>query len=269
MTESTPPTGPADRDSSSPSDSHAPPPKKRRRRRWPWVIVVILLLLIALVALAPTIASTGAVRSIVVGKINDNLNGKVAVSDWSLGWTSGVRLEGVSVEDQQGRRGAEGGSIRVPAALIGLARGNYDFGEIVIDKPSVSVELYPDGSTNLDHLAKQSTPKEREHAPKEKQPGSDKLPDVKVKLIINELHGTVSGANLPAPIYLDPSNIVVNIPNINPPISDDGKPPSRGGTPPAGTVAFAGTVAAITNNRVDVENLKADQKLDIRKADLA
>src|SRR5438128_8633556 len=135
MTQAIPPADPNNPNPSSPNQPAPPtaPPKPKKRRRWPWVIG-ILLLLILLILLAPTIASTGAVRSVVIGKINESLNGKLAVNDWSLGWTSGVTLDSVKVEDAQGRRIAEVGSIRVPASLIGLARGNYDFGEIVIDK---------------------------------------------------------------------------------------------------------------------------------------
>src|SRR5437762_433886 len=115
MSQPTPPTGPTDPNStpdSPASDQPATPPpvKPKKRRRWPWVIGGILLFLILLVLLAPTIASTGAVRSIVIGKINQNLNGKLAVNDWSLGWTSGVTLDSVKIDDEQGRRIAEVGS---------------------------------------------------------------------------------------------------------------------------------------------------------------
>src|SRR5829696_7262458 len=80
-------------------DTTLAPPKKRRRR-WPWVILGIVLLLILLVVLAPTIASTGPVRSLVVGQINKNVNGTVQIADWSLGWTSGIDVGGVKVFDE-------------------------------------------------------------------------------------------------------------------------------------------------------------------------
>src|SRR5688500_28085 len=95
----------------TPEDSK---PKKRRRRRWPWVIVGIVVLLLLLVLLAPTIVSTAPVRSMIVGIVNDNLNGKLAINDWSIGWTSGVTLEGVKLEDEKGVRVLEVASIRVP-----------------------------------------------------------------------------------------------------------------------------------------------------------
>src|SRR5438874_9376381 len=152
-----------------------PPPPKKKRRRWPWVILTIVLLLMLLVLLAPTIISTGPVKSIVVSKINNNLNGTLAVSDWSIGWTSGVTLNGIKVDDERGRRIVEVSSIRVPVSLIAAARGNYDLGDTIIDKPNlVNFEVYEDGSNNLQKLGKPSSPEEKTpHGKKE-----SKLPDV-------------------------------------------------------------------------------------------
>src|SRR5687768_8112221 len=138
----------------TPEDSK---PKKRRRRRWPWVIAGVFAVLILLILLAPTIVSTAPVRSMVVGMVNDNLNGKLAINDWSIGWSSGVTLEGVKIEDEKGVRVLEVASIRVPVSLIGAARGNYDLGEVVIDRPTlVNVVVEEDGTTNLEKLAKPS-----------------------------------------------------------------------------------------------------------------
>src|SRR5436190_24243121 len=75
---------------------------KKRRRRWPIVLGVIVVLLILLIALAPTIASMGFVRSIVLGKVNENLNGTVAVDSRSIGWFGGINAHGIKVADQTG-----------------------------------------------------------------------------------------------------------------------------------------------------------------------
>src|SRR5262249_54206830 len=135
-----------------------PKPTPRKRRKWPWVLLALFALLILLVLLAPTIISTSPVRSIVVSRINNSLSGQLDIADWSIGWTSGVTIEGVKLDDAQGKRIAEVSSIRLPISLLGAARGNYDLGDVVIDKPNlVNVEVYANGSTNLDQLAKPST----------------------------------------------------------------------------------------------------------------
>jgi len=77
-------------------DANASPPppaanaeKKRRRRRWPFVIAGIVVFILLLGLFAPTLLSIGPARSMVLGIVNDNLDGKLEVADWSLGWNSG------------------------------------------------------------------------------------------------------------------------------------------------------------------------------------
>src|SRR5213595_738596 len=77
----------------------APTPSKRRS--W-WK--VLLAVVVLLVLLLPTLAGLGFVRSIVVGRINQNLDGKVEVDGWSLGWFSGTSLRGVRVFDPSGEK---------------------------------------------------------------------------------------------------------------------------------------------------------------------
>ncbi len=86
------------------------------------MILALFVLLILLVLLGPTIASTAVVRSIVVSKINNSLNGKLDITDWSIGWTSGVTVTGIKLDDDKGRRIVEVSSVKIPASLIGLAR---------------------------------------------------------------------------------------------------------------------------------------------------
>jgi hypothetical protein len=114
------------------------PAKPRKKRRlWLKVIGALVLLLILLVVLLPSIASTGPVKSFVVGKINDNLNGKVEINDWSIGWSSGVDIDGVKVLDQQGVTVLTVSRVRVPIKLIDAAKGNYDIGDVLIERPDL------------------------------------------------------------------------------------------------------------------------------------
>ncbi|MEA2708420.1 MAG: large repetitive protein, partial [Phycisphaerales bacterium] len=257
-----------------PSAAPAPAPK-RRRKRWPWVIVGILLLLILLVALAPTLISSGPGKSFIVGKINNSLNGKLDVADLSIGWLSGVTLNGVKIDDQQGRRVLEIASVRVPISLIGAARGKYDLGDTVIDKPNlVNLEIYEDGSTNLGKLMKDSggnaTPPAAppdQTSPQPTQP--TKIPDIKGKITINQARATVSGPAVRSPIHLESGDVVVNIPNINSEITNDAKFVYRVGQSPPGTITIVGAIDAIENNIVNVDKLAADEKIQITSADLA
>ena len=83
-------------DPSQPPQPEVPPAPPRRKRWWLRIVLAVLILIILLVVFLPQIASLGFVRSIVVGKVNENLNGKVAIADWSLGWTGGVDVKGMN-----------------------------------------------------------------------------------------------------------------------------------------------------------------------------
>src|SRR6476469_2299977 len=80
----------------------APPAKKKKRRLWLKIPLALLVLLILLVVFLPQIAGMGFVRNIVVSRVNDNLNGKVQIADWHIGWTGGVVVQGVKVFDDHG-----------------------------------------------------------------------------------------------------------------------------------------------------------------------
>src|SRR3712207_3483637 len=101
MDETTPGAPANPNDPTAPQQQPPPPAPRKRRRRWPWVILAIVVLLIVLVALLPTLLSTGAGKSIVLGQANNYVNGKVDIADWSIGWTSGLTINGLKIDDQQ------------------------------------------------------------------------------------------------------------------------------------------------------------------------
>ena len=91
-------------------------PKKKKR----WLLkslLALVLLIVLLVLLAPTIASMGFVREIVLGKVNDSLNGKLAIKDWSFGWFSGVHIQGVELSDENNIHLLSVASIDTPISL--------------------------------------------------------------------------------------------------------------------------------------------------------
>src|SRR5205085_7071884 len=107
----------------------APPPPARKKRRWTKVLGLLILLIIALVVCAPYIASTGPVRSIVVGQINNNLAGSVAIEDYSVGWTGGIHATGVQVFDAQKKLVVSVPRLSTQLSLMGAMRGNLDLGD--------------------------------------------------------------------------------------------------------------------------------------------
>ncbi len=157
--ESRTPTGPGN---TGPAADAKPP--RRRRRRWPIVLASILLLLIVLILLIPTIASSGAARGYVLGKVNENLHGHVQINDWSLGWGGGFRLDGLRVTDSAGSQLLSLEHVTAHPAIWSIIRGRYDLGKIVVDGLDLTVVREKDGSLNFSKLVK-SGPKPERSAP--------------------------------------------------------------------------------------------------------
>ena len=60
--------------------------------------------LLLVLVFAPSLLSIGPARSMVLGVVNKELNGKVEVASWSLGWNSGITVNGLKVyEDKEGK----------------------------------------------------------------------------------------------------------------------------------------------------------------------
>ena len=157
MAESNPPVDPNQPDPNRNDGASQPPPAKPRRRRgWWWKIpLALLVLLIVLVLLGPTIAGTSPVRRYVLGKVNQNLNGSVAIEDWSISWTRGIEARGIKVLDDRGAEVASIARVRTGLSLIDAIRGRYHLGETIVDEPNLEqLVIYSDGSNNLQKLVK-------------------------------------------------------------------------------------------------------------------
>ncbi|MGB7158125.1 MAG: hypothetical protein WBD40_08670 [Tepidisphaeraceae bacterium] len=254
-------------DPSSPAPEASPVPKKKKRT-WLKVIGALLLVLILLIVFLPTIASTGPVKSFVVNKVNENLNGKVQVNDWSIGWASGIDIDGVKVLDAQGITVLTVSRVRVPMSLINAARGNYALGDVLIDKPDlVKLEIDDEGRTNLEKLVKEDPSKPREPKPEEE---TGELPHFSGKVTIKELRGSIFKAGGgPALMVIKPSDIIVDVPDSNGPISNDIKLAFSSAEGKTGTISLAGSVDVIENNKLAVEQMTADQKLALADVDFA
>lgn len=150
-----PPGPPAQPDPSDPKAKPAPPARKRSwLRRVLYVIVALIVLLIIVVLLIPTIASTAWVRSIVVNKVNANLNGHVEIASWSLGWFSPLEVSGVKVFDDQNRQVLQIPHVVSHLSFISAIFGKYDLGETTIDGLDFNAIRYADGTLNLAKLVK-------------------------------------------------------------------------------------------------------------------
>lgn len=262
----------------SPGDQPTPSKKPRWGRRILIAAGVVLLLLLLLVALSPTIASMGFVRSIVVGKINDNLNGKVAIEDWSLGWTGGINANGITVVDSSGQKAVELRKLHTDLSLIDAIRGRYDLGKVTVDGLRANIVMYDDGTNNLQKLTK-SQPEQPSQAPSapsaptppsaSAQPAAgNPLPDISADLVLTDCQATVSGAGVPTPIQAAFAG-QLTIPGLNQTLTDSLNATLAIGGQPAGKIDLSGSADVFKNNQFDDKTASATQKLTLQGVELA
>ncbi|HWE92370.1 MAG TPA: hypothetical protein VG269_00215 [Tepidisphaeraceae bacterium] len=282
----------------------APRPKKHHWLRRVLIGVgVLVLILLILLALVPTIASTGAARSYVLGKVNQNLNGHVEIADWSIGWTSGIKADGIKVFDDQNRQILEIPHVSTQLSLLGAARGQYHLGKTVVDGLDFNAERYPDRTLNFARLAKEKPAAEtqKEKSAEEKQaqqsgsktdaeqraqqsgsktepPKPTKLPDVDGDIQLVNCRGTVQNDTIDPNTHQPASQMVkftsikgaVNIPNINEPITNSLQVVENTGGPDSGTVSVEGKLQiAKSNLLLDAGEMNVDEKVGIVTFQLA
>lgn len=288
MSETHPPSDPQPlgADPTPPSQPAAPEPvaKPRKRRRWPWVLAVIVLLLLLLVALVPTLVSSGIGRSIVVSQVNQRINGHIEIKDLSLGWTSGIKLDGLVVFDASGRQILQLPHFSTGLTLLHAIRGNYALGHTEIDGLDVLVSREADGTLNWTHLAKSGAAPSSNEPPAKPQPAEPttgnpapaqptKVPPVSGDVVVSNASITYEDRSPAAqpPVFLRSVQANVNIPDINQTISDSLSAEARIGSPSAapGTLSVTGSAAAAKNNLLELATASVDQTLSLKGLDLA
>jgi hypothetical protein len=236
-----------------------PPPTALRRWRWAIISGGILLFLLLLALLAPSIASMGWARSIVLGRINDNLNGRVTIDDWSLGWTTGTDITGLKVFDDQNREVLACGHLQTELTVMQLLKGDYyTLGKTTLQGLSFTMERGEDGIINLQRLSK---------GPSSGKPFE--MPKIHGTFDV-DFHGTITdkfgGAN--RTIIVDRSSISVSIPDINGQIEHDVELSIRTGDGPTGQISAKGTVKAFEDGQFDLAKFGAVEDVTLNSVAL-
>jgi hypothetical protein len=257
-------------------DPQAPvTPKKKKRRIWLKVLLGLVVLVVLLVVLAPTIIGTGMVRELVVSKINETaLNGKLAIKDWSFGWTSGVHLEGVQLDDPNNEHLLSVAQIDVPISLIKAATGNIDLGDVTIKGVDFNARIDSKGQLNfLSAIKQRNAPAPSAPASGGPAPGgAGKLPNVKGTVTVEDVTGTFEDDVNHLTVGLPqsaPLNVKVAIKDINQPIEESADLGLQIDEKDFIKVKSSGTVSAIQNNLVAMDKLTADQTIELSEGDLS
>lgn len=229
-------------------------------------------MLIVLIALAPWIASLAPVRSFVVARLNAQLNGRVEVGSYSLGWFSRTQARDIKIYDTQGMLAMEIDEVDSPISLSDLIRGNLALGETNVVLNLTRIILKPDGTPELlDILPKSDVPSPPSDPAPSPAPSPDKptkAPDIRGTLNVLVRGGTIEGPPVPLPIHLGQSTATVTL-DGSAPIAHALKLQYRLGDGATATIESAGTVQPYQNGYVDIPSLAADLAIKLRSVDAA
>jgi hypothetical protein len=252
---------PASADAHRPAGTAPPAPKKpRRRRRWPFVVGGLLLLLVLLVVLLPTLAGTSPVRSLVLGQVNQRINGRVEVADWSLGWTTPVSVSGLKVFDRNGSQILELPRLTTELKLLDAARGRLHFGKVTVDGLDALVRRDAKGEINFARLVPPG--------PETPAAGPTTLPDIRGELHLVNCRATFED-QLQGQTFFFPSIAgTVKCPDINATIENALEIACRVGDAPAGKLTVVGNLDVADGNVIVTDKMAADEKLTFQGVEL-
>jgi hypothetical protein len=126
-------------------------PRRRGWRRFLRNLALAMLVLVGLLALAPTLLSTGWVREQLCQQVAEATRGRVEIADFELGWTTGVRVLGLRMAPRGGAPELlEFDEFAGSLSLMGLVRGVVDVtGSVRGLRARVRVEEAPSNELGL------------------------------------------------------------------------------------------------------------------------
>src|SRR5258707_571802 len=150
---------------SLPSWGPTTPQPKTFVRRFRWLILAasLLVLLFLLVVLAPTIASMGWAKSMILGQVNDQLNGTIEAKEWDLNWFGGIELREVRLFDKKKVQLAEMKLLKTDLSVWDVVFGDYyTLGKTKVEGLAVNFKRYSGGGTNFLDLGENGAGGEKE-----------------------------------------------------------------------------------------------------------
>lgn len=109
------------------------PPRGRRRWLWRWLLVIVVVGAL-LIALLPTLLSTGPGTRLLLARVQPYVGGTLEIDDLSLGWFGGQSATGVRYRQRSGELSVDVGAVRAhDLSLLRLLIGGRQLGTIDLD----------------------------------------------------------------------------------------------------------------------------------------
>ena len=177
------------------------------KRKWWRValvgVIALVVMLCGLIALAPTLVSSGIARGMIESRVGEAVHGTARIGSLSLGWFGSQQVSGVELRDAKGETDVRV-DLKLDNGLLDLALGRVDCLRVNVSG-SIQARMLPEGGTSLSNLASGSTSPAAPVAPaatnsaSRSKPGHplDALP-FPVKLTIGTFDLTLSDAQATA-----------------------------------------------------------------------
>jgi hypothetical protein len=233
-------------------------PQKSRTRALKIGIAIIVILIVSVLLLVPAIISSGKGRQIILAKINSSVAGQTDFTDLSMGWLKGIKVEDFSFNDDAGQISVRVKEIATKPHYGSLLTGNLSFGQTLIDKPNVQINL----KELQEQKAKSSGPKRP--AGKTMQPIV--LPVKRMELALNDGNvkitdpksGTVELARINSKVNLQPPGQQSNL-NLSMAVAQAGK---------TSEIQLAGSITPKKQTGWSLKGTSGDLTVDVNDLDL-
>jgi len=149
-------------------------------------LLLLVVLIVLVLLLAPVLVSSGKGRQIILARINSAVAGRTDFADLSMGWFKGIKVADFSFNDNAGQISVQVGQISTKPHYGSLLTGNLSFGQTLIDRPRVEINL--------------KKPQVAKAAPSRQEPAGGRavqpvvLPVQQIELVVNDGNVKVTDA---------------------------------------------------------------------------
>ncbi len=121
--------------------SKVTPRRKTVTRILALALLLLAVLIVLVLLLAPVFISSAKGRQIILARINGAVAGRTDFADLSMGWFKGIKVADFSFNDNAGQISVQVGQIATKPHYGSILTGNLSFGQTLIDKPRVEINL--------------------------------------------------------------------------------------------------------------------------------
>jgi len=122
-------------------DSKAKPRKKTVTRIIKLTLVLIVVLFVLVLLLLPAFISSEQGRRIILSKVNNSIAGQTNFADLTMSWFKGISISDFGFSDNAGQISVHVNQIATKPHYGSIFTGNLSFGQTLIDKPTVEINL--------------------------------------------------------------------------------------------------------------------------------